>query len=101
MVTPALLDGSSENNYHSEKVNPSKRITLIHGFLLQNRGEGGSSFVQYRPQLEPLDDIGRFLGSLRFDQRGKLEQLGIEIGSLALLTGNIGSRSIPKFICHL
>ena len=36
--------------------------------------------VLFRPQLEPLDDIGRFFASLRFDQRGKLDQLGIEIG---------------------
>jgi hypothetical protein len=40
------------------------------------------SFVQHRPQLEPLDDIGRFLASLRFEQRGKLDQLGIEIESI-------------------
>jgi hypothetical protein len=33
------------------------------------------------PQLEPLDIIERFFASLRFDQRGKLDQLGIEIGS--------------------
>jgi hypothetical protein len=41
-----------------------------------------TSFVQHRPQLEPLDDIERFLASLRFEQRGKLEQLGIEIESI-------------------
>jgi hypothetical protein len=41
-----------------------------------------TSFVQHRPQLEPLDDIGRFLASLRFEQRGKLDQLGINIGSI-------------------
>ena len=29
--------------------------------LLQNHGEGGSSFVQLRPQLEPLADIEGFL----------------------------------------
>jgi len=29
---------------------------------------------------EPLDmPVGRFFASLRFEQRGKLEQLGIEI----------------------
>jgi hypothetical protein len=33
-------------------------------------------------QLEPLDDIGQFLASHRFEQRGKLDQLGIEIGSI-------------------
>jgi hypothetical protein len=41
-----------------------------------------TSFVQYRPQLEPLDDIGRFLASLRFEQRGTLDQMGVEIGSI-------------------
>ena len=43
------------------------------------------SFVQHRPfgQLELLDvPVDRFLGSLRFEQREKLDQLGIEIGSL-------------------
>jgi len=35
----------------------------------------------FRLILEPLDDNGRFLASLRFEQRGKLDQLGIEIGS--------------------
>jgi hypothetical protein len=49
--------------------------------LAQNHGEGVSEHVQYRPQLEPLDNIERFLASLRFKQRGKLDQLGIEIGS--------------------
>ena len=48
--------------------------------LSENPGEGGSSQVPFRPQLEPLDDVGRFLASLRFEQRGKLDQLGIEIG---------------------
>jgi hypothetical protein len=47
-----------------------------------NHGEGGSEQVRFGPQLEPLDDIGRFLASLRFEQRGKLDQLVIEIGSL-------------------
>jgi len=51
-------------------------------FLPQNYGEGGSEQVRFRPQLEPLDDIGRFLASPRFEQRGKLEQVGVEIGSI-------------------
>ena len=50
-------------------------------FLPKNNGEGGSSFVQHRPQLEPLDIIEGFLGSLRFEHRSKLDQLGIEIGA--------------------
>ena len=34
-------------------------------------------------RLEPLDvPVERFLASVRFEQRGKLDQLGIEIGSL-------------------
>ena len=57
--------------------------------------------VQYRPQKSLYEDVGRFFPSLRFEHRGKLNQLGIEIGSLALLTANIGSKPIPKFICHL
>ena len=47
--------------------------------FLQNHWEGCSCFVQLGPQLEPLDDIGRVMASSRFEQRGKLEQLGIEI----------------------
>jgi hypothetical protein len=49
--------------------------------FLQNHGEGGSEHVQHRPQPEPLDDVRRFLASLRFGHRSKLDQLGIEIGS--------------------
>jgi len=50
-------------------------------FLLQKHGEGGSEHVQYRP-LKALDiPVERFLVSLRFEQRGKLDQLGIEINS--------------------
>jgi hypothetical protein len=49
--------------------------------FLQNHGDGGSSFVQYRPQLKPLDDLEGFLASLRFEQREKLDQLGIKIDS--------------------
>jgi hypothetical protein len=37
--------------------------------------------VLFRPQ-KPLDiPIERFLSFLRFDQKGKLDQLGLEIGS--------------------
>jgi hypothetical protein len=50
-------------------------------FPLIFREGRGSEQVRYGPQLEPLDDIGRFFASLRFEQRGKLDHLGIEIGS--------------------
>jgi hypothetical protein len=50
-------------------------------FLTQNHGEGGSSFVQHRPQKSLDMPIERFFASLRFEQRGKLDQLGVEIGS--------------------
>jgi hypothetical protein len=52
--------------------------------LSKYHGEGGSSFVQHRPLFENelLDmPVGQFLASLRFEQRGKLDQLGIELGS--------------------
>jgi len=38
------------------------------------------SFVQQRPQKSLDIPIERFFASLRFEQREKLEQLGIEIG---------------------
>ena len=47
----------------------------------KNHREGGSEQVRFRPQLESLDDLEGFLGSLRFEHRNKLDQLGIEIGS--------------------
>jgi hypothetical protein len=57
-----------------------RRITHKGDFLFENLLEGGSSFVQHRPQYEPLDVEG-FLASLRFEHRNKLDQLAIEIGS--------------------
>jgi len=33
-------------------------------------------------QLEPLNDIERFLSMLRFDSRGKLDELGIGLDAL-------------------
>jgi len=33
-------------------------------------------------QLEPLINVERFLSLIRFDQRGKLDQLGIELSTL-------------------
>jgi hypothetical protein len=45
------------------------------------------SFVQHRPQLESLDDIGRFLALLRFEQRGKLDQFDFQLGNLNKKTG--------------
>jgi hypothetical protein len=79
---PAFLDEFRRQNYHSKQVIPSKLIAPIDGFLLTNHGEGGSSFVQHRPlpENELLDvPVEQFLASLRFEQRGKLDQLGIEI----------------------
>ncbi len=40
--------------------------------------------------------VERFLASLRFEQRGKLEQLGIEIGTLDRKSDNFGS---PQHLC--
>ena len=51
--------------------------------FIHNHGEGGSCFVQLGPLLEKelLDmPVDQFLAYLRFQQRGKLDQLGIEIG---------------------
>ena len=42
--------------------------------------------VQFPPSLEnklPDMPVEQFLASLRFDQRGKLDQLGIEIASFS------------------
>jgi len=50
--------------------------------FLKNHGEGGSEQVQLGPpvQFEPLDiPVERFLASVRFEHRSKLDQLGIEI----------------------
>jgi hypothetical protein len=50
----------------------------------QNHGDGGSEQVRFRPLLENelLDmPVEQFLTSLRFEQRGKLDLIGIEIGS--------------------
>ena len=41
--------------------------------------------------------VERFLASLRFEQRGKLEQLGIEIDTLDWKQVNFGSSTIPSF----
>jgi len=54
-------------------------------FLKLNHGEGGSEQVRFRPLLEnelPDMPVEQFLSSLRFDQRGKLDQLGINISSI-------------------
>jgi hypothetical protein len=44
-----------------------------------NHGEGGSSQVSFRPQKSLDMPIERFFASYRFEQKGKLDQLGIEI----------------------
>ena len=52
----------------------------LHSSLTQKRSQVR---VLFPPQLknELLDmPVGQFLASLRFEQRGKLDQLGIEIG---------------------
>jgi len=45
--------------------------------------EGISSLVRYCPQKSLDMPTERFLALLRFEQRGKLEQLGIEIPSIS------------------
>ena len=47
-------------------------------FFTKNHGEGGSSFVQYRPQKSLDVPIERFFASLRFEQRGKLDEIGYQ-----------------------
>jgi len=59
--------------------------------ILKNHGEDGSEQVRFRPLLEPLDDIGRLLASLRFEQRGRLDQLGVNISSIEKKSANFGS----------
>ncbi len=44
--------------------------------------KNGSSFIQHRPQKSLDMPIEQFLASLRFAQRGKLDQLGVNIGSI-------------------
>jgi hypothetical protein len=62
------------------------RDTLPHDFE-QNHGAGGSEKVRFRPQKSLDMPVERFLASLRFEQRRKLDQLAIEIGSLDTETG--------------
>jgi hypothetical protein len=54
-------------------------------FSLENHGEDGSSQIPYHTSVEnELLDIlvdQLFLISLPFEQRGKLDQLGIETGT--------------------
>jgi hypothetical protein len=52
--------------------------------FLQNHGEGGSEQVRQgsSAQKEPLSiPVERFFSMLRFENRRKLDDLGIEIGS--------------------
>jgi hypothetical protein len=48
----------------------------------KNHGEDGSEQVRFHPQKLLNMPIERFFTSLRFEQREKLNQLGIEIGTL-------------------
>ena len=41
----------------------------------------GSEQVPPEAQLEPLTDVERFLSLIRFDSRGKVKDLGLEIDS--------------------
>ena len=66
-------------SFHLKQVVYTRPIAPVGGFSPKNHGEAGLELVRHGSQLEPPDDIGRFLASLRFEQRGKLEQLGIEI----------------------
>ena len=78
---------------------------LVVDFLISGKVvapvEGISSWVQYRPQLEPLYGIGRILASLRFEQRGKLDQLGIETGSFDWKSADFGSSPIYDLFDHI
>ena len=54
-------------------------------FLKLNHGEGGSEQVRFRPFLEnelPDMSVEQFLASLRFEQREKLYQMEVSIGSI-------------------
>ena len=58
--------------------------TPIDGFSTKNHGEGGSEQVRFRPFLQnelPDMPVEQFLAYLRFEQREKLDQLGIEMGT--------------------
>jgi hypothetical protein len=48
-----------------------------------NHGEGGSEQVRFGPQKSLGVPIERFFAFLRFEQKRKLEQLGIEISSFS------------------
>ena len=48
-------------------------------FLIWINGDGwGSEQIPVGAQLEPLNDVERFLCMLRFDSRGKLNFLGVD-----------------------
>lgn len=91
-----LLDDIVKQNYYSGVSNFFNINTPIWCFS-KNHREGGSSYVQLRPQPEPLDSIEGFLGSLRFEHRSKLDQLEIEIGSFDTKIADFGSSPIPCF----
>jgi len=62
--------------------------------LLQNYGEGGSEQVRFGPQRSLDLPIERFLASIRFEQRGKLDHLGIEIGIFDWKSADFGSSPV-------
>jgi hypothetical protein len=58
--------------------------------FFQNHGEVGSEQVQLRPPVQFGSNcipVEQFLPMLRFEHRSKLDQLGIEIGSLSTKMG--------------
>jgi len=58
--------------------------------LSQKHGEGGSEQVRFRPLFEKelLDmSVEQFLASLRFPQRGKLDDIELEIDENELISG--------------
>ncbi len=55
---------------------------LVRALPLQGRGHEFESLTAHSFEKEPLDmPVERFLASLRFEQRSKLDQLGIEMDS--------------------
>jgi hypothetical protein len=57
-------------------------VPLQHCLAVSAVMEGGSEQVRFRPQKSLDIPIERFFASISFEQRGKLDQLGIETGSI-------------------
>ncbi len=72
----------------------SERVKIILALPPSSSGPGHSPLkaktgvrVPVGAQLEPLNDVERFLSMLRFDSREKLDQLDINLGSFCVGTG--------------